>query len=134
MRVLVVFDEPAMCLTYGTILEMSGYAVRSVHAPLRNDKGRTSYSAETADQLLETASNFRPDRMIMMLQGLDSSGQMDVAIAIHNLMPAAKFVFFINHPPEKELEIAGTHGLDHQFGVVPLPISDLLDMLGNSGT
>src|SRR5215470_13740938 len=94
------------------VLEFAGHAAQFINAPLVYDaKSFTSYTPEMAGHIVSAARDLSPDWVIMVLQGVDSSGQMAVATAIHQEVPAARFIFISGCPHQEELAIARSRGL-----------------------
>jgi hypothetical protein len=131
MKVLVIADEVfASGFVLAKICEVSGHEAHYIEAPLiYTEKGYTSYAPEIAGQVLTGARDLAPDWVIMMLQGYDSFGQIELATAIHKQTPTAKFFFMSGHDHDKEMDHASACGLDLRFQFVPVDFEELLTIL-----
>ncbi|HEY7406286.1 MAG TPA: hypothetical protein VIB39_22355 [Candidatus Angelobacter sp.] len=81
------------------------------------------------DHIVSCARDLTPDWVIMVLQGLNSSGQVAVATAIHRDSPATKFLFISGYPHQEELDHARSHGLDILFEEMPFNPEKLFERL-----
>ena len=103
------------------VLDAAGHTSQFINAPLVYDaKPFTSYTPEMADLIVLGARELKPDWVMMVLQGRDSSGQMAVAAAIHQCMPTARFVFISGSAHTEELERARLQGLKFLFIEMPV--------------
>jgi hypothetical protein len=104
-------------------LDFTGHVARLIEAPLLYDaRSFTSYAPEVFNDIVSGASDFNPDWVVMILQGVDSSQQVDLAIALHEEMPAARFYFSSGYPHPEELDRARSCGLNLRFELMPVNI------------
>ena len=115
------------------VLDYAGHESQFINAPLVYDaKSFTSYTTEMADHILSAARTLTPDWVIMVLQGLNSSGQMAVATAIHEESPATKFLFISGYPHMEELANARSRGMNLWFEEIPFNPEEILALLENA--
>ena len=78
------------------------------------------------DGIVCAARESNPDCVMMVLQGRNSSGQMAVAIAIHQAAPAARFLFISGYPHKEELDYGRSRGLNLRFEEMPVDLETFL--------
>ncbi len=117
-------------MIFQMVLDIAGHVASYVEAQLLYDaKSHTSYAPETITRIHSAARELKPDWVIMVLQGVDSSGQLDVLQPIYEDRPATRFYFVSGSPHSEELEAARALGLDLRLEFMPVNPEQLVNDL-----
>lgn len=121
----VILTDPGMApiaLTLQVVMEAKAHQASCVtNTRLLFDRERPSDI-----HIVNVVRDFNPDWIIMHLDGDECPGRIDLATAIQEEVPAARFLFFGSYPHEKDLDLARSRGLVFHFRFAPFSTEEFL--------
>jgi hypothetical protein len=132
LKLLIIEDLSISCIAIMLryIADAAGYSEHFIDARLQyDDAAHTSYRPDLAQHILSVSLEFKPDWVVMVLQGRYSSHAVQVAIRIHERLPNAKFFFISGYPHTEELNHARSCGLNFSFAAMPFALPEFLDVI-----
>jgi hypothetical protein len=112
------------------IATAAGHSAHYIDAPLQyDDTAATSYTSDMVQHILSVSQEFKPDWVVMVLQGRDSSRTIQVAIQIHEQTSDTKFYFTSGYPHSEELNYARSCGVSLHFEFMPNNPKGFIDII-----